>query len=68
LRKEIFEKKIGKSLREKKKLFTFAPRKTRKLIERLEGKVEKLKRQESFKIFSSFSCEKQKEVLVLHPL
>ncbi|URM35933.1 hypothetical protein [Flavobacterium anhuiense] len=43
-KRDFQKKKIGKSLREKKKLFTFAPRKTRKLIERLEGKVEKLKR------------------------
>jgi hypothetical protein len=30
--------------------------------------MEKKRRKKSFKIFSSFSCRKQKEVLVLHPL
>ncbi len=49
-------------------LFTFAPRKTLKFIERLEEKIEKKKRKKKFQIFLNFSCEKQKEVLVLHPL
>jgi hypothetical protein len=49
-------------------LFTFAPRKTQKFIERLEGKREKKETKKKFQNFLNFSCEKQKEVLVLHPL
>jgi len=40
-RKEIFKKKIRKSLRDLKMLSIFAPRKTGKFIEGLGGKLEK---------------------------
>ncbi|MBL0736710.1 hypothetical protein JI750_07435, partial [Flavobacterium sp. GN10] len=45
------KKKIKKSLREKKKLFTFAPRKTRKVPWQTGKKNEKMRRKKSFKNF-----------------
>ncbi|RYJ36382.1 hypothetical protein NU08_4592 [Flavobacterium anhuiense] len=48
-------------MREKKKLFTFAPRKTGKLIERLEEKVEKLKRKKASEIFQVFLARNRKK-------
>lgn len=49
-------------------LFTFAPRKTGKVHWEIGREIEKKGRKKSFKNFLNFSCEKQKEVLVLHPL
>ena len=46
-----FQKKIRKSLRELKKLFTFAPRKTRKVHWKIGRKTEKGSEKKSFKIF-----------------
>ena len=49
-------------------LFTFAPRKTRKVHWDIGREIEKKEAKKKFQFFLDFSCEKQKEVLVLHPL
>ena len=49
-------------------LFTFAPRKTRKVRWEIVKKVWENEAKKKFQKFLNFSCEKQKEYLVLHPL
>ena len=55
------KKKIKKSLREKKKLFIFAPRKTRKLLERLAEKRKDEAKKKASKIFQVFLAREKKK-------